>query len=84
MHNLKYTALHKPQPLLHLFGIDLSKDVLTHKSLKTFVEGIFITSTMDAKAKATSVENYSSNIYSETERSSNGDLLIQTRFDVDL
>ena len=47
IHNRKYTTLHKPPPPPNLFGIDLSKVRLMQNSLKTFVEGIFITSTLN-------------------------------------
>ena len=50
--------------------------MLTHNSLKTFVEGIFVTGTLNVNNKVVSVINYSSN----TENSSNGDFL--NKFDV--
>ena len=49
-------------PLLNLFVIDLCKVVLTQNSLKTFVEGIFITCTLNVNNEAASVVKYSSSI----------------------
>ena len=40
-----------------------------------FVEGIYITGTLNTNNLAVSVVNYSSNIYHVSESSSNGDLL---------
>ena len=55
---------------------------MTHNSLKTFVKGIFKTGNLNVNNYVARVVNYSSNIDHETESSSNGDFLIQTRFDV--
>ena len=60
-------------PRYNLFGIDLSKVVLTHNLLKTFVKGIFIKDNLNVNNYAASVVSYSSNIDHVTESSSNGD-----------
>ena len=49
--------------------MDLSRFILTHYSLKTFVEGIIVTGTLTVSNKVASVLDYSSN----TQGSSKGD-----------
>ena len=70
MHNWKNVTLQIP------FGIflDFSRVILTHNSLKMFLECIFITGTLNVNNLAVSEVNYSSNIDHVTENSSNGDL----------
>ena len=51
--------------------MDLSRVILTHNSLKTFVEVIFVMGTLNVSNLVASVVNYSSN----TESSSSGDFL---------
>ena len=72
MHNRKYTLLHSS--VRNFFGIDLGKVGLTHNSLKTFVEDIFITGNFNVNNYASSVVNYSSEIDHVSESSSIGDL----------
>ena len=63
-------------PPLEFFPIRLNRLILRHDSLKTFVEGVFITGTLNVNNFTASVVNYCSNIeHDVTESSSNGDLL---------
>ena len=64
-------------PIMILFVTDLSKVVLTvtHNSLETSVEGIFITGTLNVNNESARVVDCSSNIDHMTESSSNGDFL---------